>query len=270
MKLGILAAGCIVALSGCSGSHEPLVRTSLRHYFEPYRINGFLALSDPARESYLISDPEVFRQAFTPASTFKICNSLIALETVVIKDENTVVAWDSVDRGNPDWNKDQNMKEAFQHSTVWFYQSLAKKIGAARMKSWLDKVHYGNADTTGGIDQFWLRGGLRISPEQQMDFVKQLHDQTLPFSKRSMEIVNRMMIGRDSSQVVFHGKTGWGNQDKMNVGWYVGYAETPERTLYFCNMVRMADTSSNEENFDKSRREVVYKAVDDFLKGQLK
>ncbi|HOY49088.1 MAG TPA: penicillin-binding transpeptidase domain-containing protein [Flavobacteriales bacterium] len=260
----------VILLSSCGGNQEPLVRTSMRHYYEPYRINGFLALQDPLRETNLISDREVFRGKYTPASTFKICNSLIGLETGVLKDEKTVFEWDSVMRDNPDWNHSQNMAEAFQHSTVWYYQELARKIGGKQMKYWLDKAAYGNADTTGGIDSFWLRGGLRISPEEQLNFVKKLHNDELPFSKRSMDIVKKVMITKDSADVVFHGKSGWGHQDRMDVGWFVGYAETPERVVYFCNLVRMADTSSNQENFNKSRREVVYQAVYDYLKGNLK
>ena len=264
----ICAACCIV--SACSHSDRPLVRSSMRHYFDPYRVNGFLAIEDPARESILVSDSTVYKLAISPASTFKICNSLIALETGVIQDENSLLAWDSVTRQNPDWNHDQTLKEAFQHSTVWYYQELARRIGETRMKQWIDTLHYGNANITGGIDQFWLSGGLRISPQQQIRFLKNLHDEKLPFSKRSMDIVKKMMICRDTNSIVYRGKTGWGSQDKMDIGWFVGYAESPDRVVYFANLVRMADTSSNTQLFDRARREVTFKAVDDYFMGTLK
>ncbi len=260
----------LLFIFSCSGSQEPLIRTSMRHYYEPYRINGFLAIEDPARNSIIVSDKAVYTTAYTPASTFKICNSLIGLETGILKDENTQFPWDSIVRENPDWNHDQTLKEAFKNSTVWYYQELARQIGAEKMKSWLDKFQYGNADTTGGIDQFWLSGKLRISPKEQIDFIKKLHDDQLPCSKRSMDIVKKIMISRDSNQVVFHGKSGWGDQDNMQIGWFVGYAETPVRVVYFSNLVRMADTSSNTEMFKRSRREVAYKAVEDYLNGTLK
>jgi beta-lactamase class D len=264
----ICAASCI--LIACSHSERPLVRSSMRQYFDPYRVNGFLAIEDPARESILVSDSSVYTMAFTPASTFKICNSLIALETGVIQDENSVLAWDSVPRQNQEWNKDQSLKEAFQHSTVWYYQELARRIGETRMKQWIDTLHYGNANISGGIDQFWLSGGLRITPQQQIRFLKNLHDEKLPFSKRSMDIVKKMMICRDSNSIVYRGKTGWGSQDKMDIGWFVGYAESPDRVVYFANLVRMADTSDNVELFDRARREVTFKAVDDYFLGTLK
>jgi beta-lactamase class D len=34
-----------------------------------------------------------------------------------------------------------------------------------------DKLLFGNANTTGGKDKFLLSGGLRISPEKQIDFL---------------------------------------------------------------------------------------------------
>ncbi len=269
IRLLFLLCGCLFLLS-CSGKQEPLIRTSLRHYYEPYRVNGFLALEDPSRETILVSDPTIFRTAFTPASTFKICHSLIALETGVIKDESTVMKWDSVDRDNPNWNKDQNLTEAFQNSTVWYYQEVARRIGGTRMKTWLEKADYGNADTTGGIDKFWLKGGLRISPEQQLQFIQKLHKDQLPFSKRSMDIVKKMMVSKDSAGFVLRGKTGWGNQETIQVGWFVGYAETEDRVVYFANLVRMADSSSNDMLFDQSRRGVVSSALNDYFSGTLK
>lgn len=264
----VCAVSCI--LIACSHSERPLVRSSMRQYFDSYRVNGFLAIEDPARESILVSDSSVFNMAFTPASTFKICNSLIALETGVIQDENSVLAWDSVPRQNPEWNKDQSLKEAFQHSTVWYYQALAKRIDEKKMKQFLDTLKYGNACIDGGIEQFWLSGGLRVSPKQQIQFLKNLHDEKLPVSKRSIDIVKKMMICRDTNAIVFHGKTGWGIQDQMNVGWFVGYAESSDRVVYFANLVRMADTSSNTLLFDRARQEVTYKAVEDYFNGVIK
>ena len=62
------------------------------------------------------------------------------------------------------------------------------------MKYLLDKANYGNADTSGGIDKFWLTGGLRITPEQEIDFLKRLYNNKLPFSQRTMDIVKKIMV----------------------------------------------------------------------------
>jgi beta-lactamase class D len=85
---------------------------------------------------------------------------------------------------------------------VWYYQELARRVGADTMKFWLDKVSYGNADTSGGIDQFWLTGNLRISPIEQILFLQKLKSEQLPFSKNTITIVKDIMIQERSESLI--------------------------------------------------------------------
>ncbi len=237
-----------------------------KKYYDEYNVEGSFVLYDKQQDKYTFYNQEQFNQTFSPASTFKICNSLIGLETGVIKDENFVIPWDSVIR-NPVWDKDHNLKTAFANSTVWYYQELARRVGGEQMKYWLDKSNYGNADTSGGIDKFWLSGGLRISPEQQIDFLKRLHDNTLPFSQRSIDIVKNIMIAKDTLGYVVRAKTGWGGHGNKDVGWYVGYIETQNNVYYFANCVQIdsmkLDDDQSTNNFNNSRKEIVYKIFDE-------
>jgi beta-lactamase class D len=182
------------------------------------------------------------------------------LETGVIKDENFLIPWDSIERRDV-WDKDHTLKTAFRTSVVWYYQELARGVGLLRMKYWLDKAQYGNADTSGGIDKFWLYGGLRITPEQQIDFLRQLHNNKLPFSQRSMEIVKDILIVKDTAGYVMRAKTGWGSQDGKDIGWYVGYVEKAGNVYYFSNCVQTLSKNTEDEirsdQFDKSRKEIV-------------
>jgi beta-lactamase class D len=109
------------------------------------------------------------------------------------------------------------------------------------MKYWLDKVHYGNADTTGGIDHFWLSQGLQITPEQQIFFFKRLKNNQLPFSQRSMDIVKKIMIVKDTLDYVIRAKTGWAMYPEKMVGWYVGYIEKEKKVYYFVNCIQSND-----------------------------
>ena len=161
----------------------------------------------------------------------------------------------------PAWNQDQDLKSAFKNSTVWYYQELARRVGGERMKYWLDKANYGNADTSGGIDKYWLTGGLRITPEQQIDFLRRLHDNKLPFSQRSMDIVKDIMIAKDTLDYVVRAKTGWGEQDDTNIGWYVGYVETTDNVYYFANCIQTAD--SEKKDFVRARTEIVYQILNE-------
>ncbi len=152
------------------------------------------------------------------------------------------------------------MKEAFKNSTVWYYQELAKRVGEKRMKNWLDSVQYGNGDITGGIDGFWLWGKLRITPNEQIDFLRRLHDNKLPFSKRSMDIVKDIMIAKDTLDCVIRAKSGSGKQDEQYVGWYVGYVTTTDNVYYFSNCIQSFD--KNPE-FGKARLDIVNNVLDE-------
>lgn len=236
-------------------------RADFNKYYNQYNVEGSFVLYDQSNDKYIFYNQSQFKQPFTPASTFKICNSLIGLETGVIKDENFIIPWDSVIRRIPAWNKDQDLKTAFKNSTVWYYQELASRVGGEQMKYWLEKANYGNADTLGGIDKFWLTGGLRISPEQQIDFIKRLHNNQLPFSQKTMNLVKNIMIARDTLGYVIRAKTGWGEQDDTNIGWYVGYMEKENKVYYFANCIQTTD--SENKDFARARIDIVYLILDE-------
>jgi len=237
------------------------IRADFKRYYQQFNVEGSFALYDQNNNKYILCNKSQFNENFIPASTFKICNSLIGLETGVIKDENFVIPWDKVVRFNKKWNHDQDLKTAFKNSTVWYFQQLALQVGGKRMKYWLDKANYGNADTSGHINEFWLSGGLRITPEQQIHFLKQLHDEKLPFSKRSMDIVKKIMIVKDTLGYIVRAKTGWSEQDGKQIGWYVGYLETKENVYYFSNCLQTND--ANNTDFLKARIDIVYKILKD-------
>ena len=232
----------VVVFQSCQQPEITEYRNDFKPLYDHYKVDGSFVLYDASGNHYYIYNESKYHQGFTPASTFKICNSLIGLETGVVKDENTIFKWDSIQRWNTKWNTDHSLASAFKNSVVWYYQELARKVGGANMKYWLDKAGYGNRDTSGGIDRFWLNGGIRISPEQQINFLRQLHDEKLPFSKRSMQIVKKIMIAKDTAGYVVRAKTGWGQQDGLETGWYVGYLEKNDKVYYFANCIQTKDT----------------------------
>jgi len=251
----------ILALSASIQKKKIEIRNDFKKYYDQYEVSGSFVLYDPQKNKYIFYNQDQYEQSYTPASTFKIFNSLIGLETGVIKDMNYVIAWDSISRQNPKWNTDQDLKTAFGNSTVWYYQKLARRVGAKQMKYWLEKTKYGNADTSGGIDKFWLSGGLRISPKQQIEFLQQLHNNQLPFTQRSMDIVKEIMIKKDTSNYVLRSKSGWGFQDNTDIGWYIGYLSIKEKVYYFVNCIQTNDV--NNENFANARIDIVNSILED-------
>lgn len=233
------------------------IKNDFKKYYDENGVEGTIVIYDRNKNKYFIYDSAKANKPFLPASTFKILNSLIGLETKVIEDENFVIKWDGVKRWNENWNKDHDLKTAYKNSTVWYYQELARRVDGDRMKHFLDTVGYGNKDTSGGIDQFWLAATLRITPFEQVEFLKRLHDNKLPFSQRSVDIVKKIMVAKDTLGYVVRAKTGWGFQDSTNIGWYVGYAETKDNVYYFANCIQLPLTA-DDKNFAKARLEIVY------------
>ena len=180
---------------------------------------------DVAKNLYTRNDDQRCAERLSPWSTFKIPNSLISLELGIVPDTSQMTKWDGVVRERPEWNRDQNMMSAFQVSAVWYYRRLARLTGKERMRDYMRKIHYGNEDISGGVDQFWLGSSLRISADEQVDFLRRMLDGQLPFSARSMQLLEEIMVVSRSGDEVLRGKTGMGGPAGSRLNWFVGYLE---------------------------------------------
>ena len=193
-------------------------------------------------ESYLIIASDKVRSAEDrlPASTFKVPNSLIALETGVVTDpDKDVFKWDGTRRSIEAWNRDHTLRSAIAASAVPVYQEIARRIGAERMQKYLDLLDYGNRNIGGGIDQFWLTGNLLIDPMQQVEFLDRLRRGVLPVSRRSQELVRDILPTVKVGDSVIRYKTGLlgAERGQPSLGWLVGWAEKgKQHTVFAMNM----------------------------------
>lgn len=176
--------------------------------------------------------------SFIPASTFKIFNSLVGIETGIITDSNYIFKWNGATHWNENWNKDLKLKEAFQYSCVPCYQALAREIGEKRMQFFIDKEKYGNQNISGGIDQFWLDGEIRVTQLQQVELLKNLYHEKLSFSKKAMQLVKEIMRMEKEDDYTLYTKTGWGIIEDKNYGWFVGIAESETNVLFFATNIQ--------------------------------
>ena len=240
--LGLLAATAVLPLpAGANVAYQRNeVHTDLaKHFFEEGTVGTFVGYKV---DDYLIiaSDKDRSGQAMLPASTFKIPNSLIALETGVVGDsDKDVFKWDGVTRSIEAWNHDHTMRSAIAVSAVPVYQEIARRIGAERMQKFVDLLEYGNRDIGGGIDQFWLTGNLRIDPFQQVDFIDRLRRGVLPVSKRSQDLVRDILPVTRVGDAVIRAKSGLlgAETGKPSLGWMVGWAEKGrDQTVFALNM----------------------------------
>lgn len=235
----------------CTGCGSRVIEhADFAPFFDEYGVEGAFILYDRSADTYHIFNPERCRASFLPASTFKILNSLIALETGVIEDENEVFPWDGSDYGFAEWNTDHSMRTAIQVSAVWFYQELARRIGFARMQDYVTQVGYGNRDITGNLDSFWLDGALRISPEEQVAFLQRLYEDALPFSDETMATVRDILVVEETADYRLSAKSGWVTRVEPQIGWYVGYLERDGNVYFFAANI---ETSRPDERFGPAK-----------------
>jgi len=227
-------------------------------FFEEYGVKGCFLIYDVKNDIYQIYNSARCEQGFLPASTFKILNSLIGLETGVITDENMIIPWNGVASTVPEWNRDHTFASAIQFSVVPYFQEVARRIGPERMNEFVDDSDFGKMDISKEtIDKFWLWGNSRITPWEQMNFILHFHTNKLPFSQENIDLVKKLIVLKKTEKYTFSGKTGMTEQDGKNIGWLVGYLEENNNTwIYVCNMESGLD---NTEKFKESRRGVVEK-----------
>lgn len=184
-------------------------------------------------DSYEIYNPEIINTREVPCSTFKMISSLAGLKYEILKDENTTLKWDGSKQMIQDWEQDLNLKSAFQMSANWYFDEVDKKVGSANMNKILKELNYGNMDTSGGNPLG--ESSLKISPMEQLDFIKKLFNDQLPFQKEHMQIVRNIMLVSEEKGKLY-GKTGTsGNflEDGAQTAWFVGSYETNNDTFYF-------------------------------------
>ncbi|MCM3271886.1 class D beta-lactamase [Paenibacillus elgii] len=203
--------------------------------FFPSNNGTFIIRSLRTNQSYVFNETRAaLREA--PQSTFKVANALIGLQTGAVQDENTVKRWDGVKRSREIWNQDHTLATAMRHSTVWYYQAMARDIGNERMQQWLDAIDYGNKDISGGIDKFWNNSSLKISPMEEVEFITKLVQESLPFDKKVMQTVKQMIREEEQQPgYTLYGKTGGSSNPPF--GWYVGFVQLQEDTLVFAAQV---------------------------------
>lgn len=189
---------------------------------------------------------------YSPASTFKIPHALIGLEVGVIKNPNDVVPWNGHHYWSKYWNRDQTLYSAIKYSVVPYFVKLAAKVGSSNMRKYLKNFEYGNQDF---IDRdhplkkqkqiFWLNNELKISPNEQIVFLKKMYENELDVQGKNLKIVKDAIIQKKGDlsnsleknkfnlkwhlKAILSAKTG----STVNVGWLVGHIKLVEREFIF-------------------------------------
>ena len=218
---------------------------------------GSMTIYDHKKAHWFFSDQSDAYRETLPASTFKIINSLIALEVKAVENENEVLKWDGQEKyafGKrvESWEDDSDLKSAFENSTVWFYVELAKKIGREQYRNYLLRSHYGNHNLTEAGDDFWNKGLFAVSPVNQIRFLNALYENKLPFSQKTMDTVKNISTVEKTSEYTLHAKTGWAQERDTDIGWWIGYVEKVDNVYFFATRF-IKDSNEKNDLFDSCR-----------------
>lgn len=249
-----LVSICVFAfiLNSCSPNNVE-EDNSLGKYFTENKVAGCFGLYNNATNEFTFYNKKRFTDSsYLPASTFKIINSLIGLQTGVISSDSMVIKWDGVKRNVEEWNKDLSMYEAFRVSAVPYYQEVARRIGKDRMEYWMDTVNYGAGpkDTAfrihTAIDTFWLDNTLKITPDEELGLVKMLYFDQLPFFKSYQEKIKKAMLFENTTMYRLAYKTGWGRKENGNhLAWSVGWIEENNHPYFFVLNFESSDANAD-------------------------
>jgi beta-lactamase class D len=206
-----------------------------------YNLNEHKIVSQYNRNNYC-------NQRISPDSTFKIALSLMAFNQDVIN-QNTVFKWDGKKGLMPEHDRDQTPNTWLKYSVLWVSQQITPQLGEVRIKHYLAGFDYGNQDFTGdpgvnnGITHAWLSSSLKISPVEQLNFLKAMLSNELPVSNEAViNTKNNLYIGKLDNGAEYYGKTGSGrhgrserltNPSKLRDGWFVGFIQNGNQQYIF-------------------------------------
>jgi len=228
-----------------------IVASELGHHDK----QGTFVLTSLESQNSYIYNSERANQRFSPASTFKIINTLIGLDLGVVQSIDSPFEWDGTKRSIPSWNRDQTLESAFKLSCVWCYQKIAREVGIERYSLALDKMNYGNKQISNQVDMFWLNGDLAITAVEQTQLLKKILSYSLALKPEHIDILKSVMLVEDKPEYKIYAKTGW-TGPKLGVGWYVGFIEKEDNTWLFAFNIEM--DKAQEGNL---RKKIAMKAL---------
>jgi len=215
----------------------------LSSYFHGYK--GSFVLYGVNSNQYYIYNQEEASTRISPDSTYKIYSALCALEHGIITPDSSYIKWDKTPYPFEDWNEDQTLDTAMNHSVNWYFKALDKKSGISALRDCIMRLEYGNQDLSGELGSYWLESSLKISPAEQVELLTRLSQGTLPFKPDHIKAVEDSIYLSASQGVSLYGKTGTGTIDGQNInGWFIGFTKSSGETYVFSANIHN-DNSAN-------------------------
>lgn len=205
---------------------------------------GSFVLYDLEKDHWFINDREQAVTRVSPNSTYKIYDSLFALDAGIISPENSQLEWDYTKYPFEAWNADQTLQSALTYSVNWYFQDLDAQLGKTSLQSYVRAIAYGNKNISGDLSSYWMESTLKISPVEQVQLLISLYRGSLPFAPEHIRAVKNSIRLSSSHGRTLYGKTGTGQVNNQDInGWFIGFLETSEHTWFFAANIK-ADHSA--------------------------
>ncbi len=236
--------------------------TAFDNIIDSNDLNGSIVFFNEKTNTWFSNDFDWANKRRLPASTFKIVNSIIGLETKVVTDKGIQFRWDNNQDRRKMWRKNFDLHGAFHASCLPCYQELARDVGLVTMRQYVGRLSYGHMIVdSSSLDNFWIKGESGISQVEQIDFLQRLYNHQLPVSVSTLNKMKKLMVIDSNANYKLSGKTGWGFQNDQDNGWFVGYIEKDEDVYFFATNVTPKETF-NMSRFAKIRYAVTLDAFD--------
>lgn len=226
-----------------SFKHEQTNYEDLSAYFQNY--DGSFVLYDMQEDAYHIYNKDQSTLRVSPDSTYKIYSALFGLEENIITPEQNTVEWDGTEQPYDQWNEDQNLETALSRSVNWYFKQIDQEMGLDSIQSYVNQIHYGNQDVSGGLGKYWLESSLKISPIEQVERLQSFYNNSFEFQEKHIQAVKNALKIEEKDGIALYGKTGTGNVNGKDInGWFIGFVETETNTYFFATNIQDEDNAS--------------------------
>ena len=226
-----------------------------------HQLQGTMVIASLNSGRTFVHDDARAGQRYTVASTFKILNTLIALQEGLVTGKDSVFTWDGKVRSIASWNRDQTLESAFKLSCVWCYQQLAVQIGPQKYREYLHSLDFGQLHEPFNVSTFWLDGSLQISAREQVAFLQQVYQRSLPFSSQAYDTLQEIMLVEKTPDYTLYAKTGLAGDTTPEIGWYVGYVVTSSDVWLFATNLDIHDDAELPLRLSLTREALQAKGV---------
>lgn len=246
-------------------AQETEERPDLEALFAAAGTKGTLVVHDYKTDKLFVTGKARSEQPYSPSSTFKIPNTLIALRVGAIVGMDEVVSPPTepfLVRGKPflpeACTRPVTVAAALQNSCIPAYQDIAGRIGVVQYNEFLVRMNYAPASiTAANLKDFWLTGAIALSARDQVAFLDRMIAGRVPIQPAHIEAMWAALAAGESEKGQMFAKTGYVFTSTPDVGWYVGWIRKDGEAV--ATFALNLDITAPEHA--RARREIALKAL---------